>query len=109
MNIMAAPKRTSTHEARMGKKRKAQVAAEAAGTLEQLQARLWSAITRIDGIINDDSADSALGLRASHALFQGAAAFSKVLEVGELEGRLDALEEALAGRRSMATNGAYAS
>ena len=108
MNIMAAPRKPNTSPARRAKKRKTQVAAEAAGTLEQLQARLWSAITRIDGIINDDSADSALVLRASHALFQGAAAFSKVLEVGELEGRLDALEEALAGRRGMATNGAYA-
>ncbi len=89
---MAAPNRPVTAPARAAKKSKACERAEANGTLQELQLRVWRAINRIDGIISDNASDPALVLKASHALFQGAAAFAKVLGAGEFEARLEALE-----------------
>lgn len=89
---MAAPNIPNTSPARLAKKRNATKRAKEDGTLAQLQSRVWSAINRLDSIVNDSAADPALVLRASHALFQGASAYTKVLEAGESEARLAALE-----------------
>ena len=44
------------------------------------------------------SGDEALVLKAVHATTQTAAAFARLVEVGELEARLSELEEALSER-----------
>ena len=105
---MAAPKKPNTAPARMGKKKKAQRAAEAAGTLGDVRLKLWRALGRVEQIVEDSDADPALTLRAAHCLSQTASTYVRLTEAGELEKRMDALEEALTGRRGMATNGAYA-
>ena len=105
---MAAPKSPNTVPARMGKKMKARQRAEAAGTLEEVRLKLWRCLGRVEKIAEDEDADPALTLRAVHCLSQTASTYVKLTEAGELEKRMDALEETLKGRRGMASSGAYA-
>jgi len=105
---MAAPKKPNTAPARMGKKKKAQRAAEAAGTLEEVRLKLWRALGRVEEILVDEGADATVTLKAAHCLSQTASVYVRLTEAGELERRMGALEEALRGRRGMASSGAYA-
>ena len=60
------------------------------GTLEDARALLWKALERAGTIL--DNEDDVLSLKAIHAISQGAAAYARIVEVGELEARLSALE-----------------
>ena len=60
------------------------------GTLEDARALLWKALQRAGDILDTD--DDTMSLKAIHAISQGAAAYSRIVEVGELEARLSALE-----------------
>jgi len=60
------------------------------GTLEDARALLWRALTRAGELLEEE--DPALSLKAIHAISQGAAAYARIVEVGELEARLAALE-----------------
>ena len=62
------------------------------GTLEDARALLWKALQRASVILEND--DDTLSLKAIHAVSQGAAAYARIIEVGELEARLAALEGA---------------
>lgn len=66
--------------------------ASRAGTLDDVRAKLWAAIERAETLTEDPDASTAL--KATHALVQACGAFVKVVEVGELEGRLADLEAA---------------
>ena len=85
-------------EARQAKRRKRR---GKPGSLEDARALLWKALQRAGDIL--ESEDDALSLKAIHAVSQGAAAYARIVEVGELEARLSALEggegEDLAGPR----------
>lgn len=60
------------------------------GTLEDARALLWRALTRAGELLEEE--DPALCLKAIHAISQGASAYAKIVEVGELEARIAALE-----------------
>jgi hypothetical protein len=51
---------------------------------------VWKALQTATKILADENAT--MKLKACHAVFQGAQAFAKLYEVGELEARLSALE-----------------
>ena len=74
-------------EARQAKRRKRR---GKPGTLEDARALLWRALTRAGELLEEE--DPALSLKAIHAISQGVGAYAKVLEVGELEARIAALE-----------------
>ena len=69
------------------------------GTVTQLTSVLWSAITRLEHHLSSvgdaEEVDTGELCRLTHALSQSASTYLKALEVGELEGRLEALETAL--------------
>ncbi|WP_144012090.1 hypothetical protein [Deinococcus sp. LM3] len=60
------------------------------GTLEEARALLWRALERAGELLEVE--DPAHALKAVHAVSQGAAAYARIVEVGELEARIAALE-----------------
>ena len=92
---MARPKKPNTAPARKAKKTKAQERAERAGTIDELRRVVWAAIERVDAIVQDENADSALTLKGTHALVQAAGAYVKITDAGEFEARLSAIEKKL--------------
>ena len=81
---MSNPNPTEARQAKRQKRR------GQPGTLEDARALLWKAFQRAGVIL--DNEDDALSLKAIHAVSQGAAAYARIIEVGELEARLAALE-----------------
>jgi len=77
-------------EARLGRKRRRKV-----GDLKALQRKLWGAICDTEEL-RADAPTVEVRLKTIHALSQAAMVFIKVYQVGELEQRLAALEQALA-------------
>lgn len=71
------------------------------GTVAEAQVLLWRALERAGELLEvidpeTGAPDNALALKAIHAISQGASAYAKIVEVGELEARLEALEAAQA-------------
>jgi hypothetical protein len=73
--------------ARLAKKRRRR-----AGGLPQLTAILWKALLEAESVLQA-AEEPALRLRAVHALSQCAGQYAKLLEIGELEARIQALEQ----------------
>ena len=83
-------------KARQAKKRKRR---GEPGSIEDARALLWKALQRAGELLNAETVedgvsrpDNHTALRAIHAISQGAAAYARIVEVGELEARLAALE-----------------
>jgi hypothetical protein len=84
-------------KARQAKKRKRR---GAPGTIEDARALLWKALQRAGQLLEAETVkedgtvtpDNHTALRAIHAISQGAAAYARIVEVGELEARIAALE-----------------
>jgi hypothetical protein len=74
-------------KARMAKKCR-----QRTGDLPALQRKLWRALLHAEDVLEQAEAPE-LRLRAVHAVSQCAGQYAKLLEVGELEARLAALEE----------------
>ena len=72
-------------EARKARRKKAKK-----GTLEDVGRKVYAALERCEMLLED--MDPTIQLKAAHGVFQGASAYAKVLEVGELEARINALE-----------------
>lgn len=87
------------HPARMGRKKRSKP-----GDLKAAGAKVWRALETAEALL--ESEDSAERLKACHAVFQGAAAYARVYEVGELEARLEALERAQGEHPSLTLRGA---
>lgn len=74
------------------------------GTVKQLTAKLWAAITALEDYLEatveaDEKRRNIAELtKLTHALAQAAGPYLKALEVGEFEKRLEALEEELKGQ-----------
>lgn len=86
-------------KARQAKRRKRQ-----AGSVDDAKRLLWSALQRAEQLLDAQNPetglpDDALALRAVHAISQGVSAYAKVVEVGELEARIQALESVSSGPR----------
>ena len=83
--------------ARLGKRAKRR---PKPGTVKQLSAVLWRAITHLeehlDATATAEEVDTAELCKLTHALSQSASTYLKAVEVGELETRLEALEKAQA-------------
>ena len=84
-------------EARQAKRRKRR---GKPGSIEDARALLWRALQRAGELLEAEtvkedgssSPDNHTALRAIHAISQGAAAYARIVEVGELEARIAALE-----------------
>ncbi|WP_019588731.1 hypothetical protein [Deinococcus apachensis] len=66
--------------------------------LDALLLKLWKAIETAEELLSKD--DDAVRLKAVHALAQTGSAYARAYEVGEMEGRLKAIEDALAAEGS---------
>lgn len=79
------------HKARQARRRRPKP-----GTVKQLTAVLWKAITRLEDHLNDtaegEEVDAAELCKLTHALSQSASTYLKAIEVGEIEARVEALE-----------------
>ena len=73
------------HAARLAKKRRRP------GNLGALQRLLWRTLLTAEEIL-DDAEEPDMQLRAIHALSQASGQYAKLLEIGELESRIAALE-----------------
>jgi len=70
------------------------------GSIEDARALLWRALERAGELLEAETVkedgstapDNHTALRAIHAISQGAAAYARIVEVGELEARIAALE-----------------
>lgn len=105
---MAAPHNPVTHLARLAKRKR-----RSSGDLKGARLRLWSALQAAEACLLDsaEAGDQGGVLKAVHAVVQATGAFSKLVEVGELEARLVELEGALSARTAAShtsTAGRYA-
>jgi hypothetical protein len=80
------------YQARLAKKQ-----IRKAGDLNALIRTLWHAIVEAREILDTADSDD-MRLRAIHAIGQTAATYARLLEVGEHEARLAAVEEAVRGQ-----------
>lgn len=82
---------TKTHLARLAKRNR-----RSRGDLDGARKRLYLSLEHAEAVMRDAAAsgDGALVLKAVHATTQTTAAFARIVEVGELEARLEALEAA---------------
>jgi hypothetical protein len=72
--------------ARLGKKKKSKPA-----SVQNAAAIVWDALETAHALLENEN--TAEKLRACHAIFQGATAYGKLFEIGELEARLELLEQ----------------
>jgi hypothetical protein len=78
------------HAARLARKRR-----HKPGNLAELLRILWQALLEAEAVLAVASGNDAdLTLKAVHAIVQASSGYAKLLEVGEFEGRLKALEDA---------------
>lgn len=91
------PGDTRPHLARAAKKRARR---PKPGTVKQLSAVLWRAVTHLETHLDDAMTDEVVSTdklcKLTHALSQSASTYLKALKVGELEARLEAIEKAQA-------------
>ncbi len=80
------------HQARTARKRKSKPK-----DLKAVAAIVWDALETARALLENE--DPQMQLKACHGVFQGAAAYAKVYEVGELEARLEALEASLGNQK----------
>jgi hypothetical protein len=85
----------NSHSARVAKRAQHR----AVGSLPQLLAIMWHALGEAQDVLDHATAEQAeLRLKAVHAIIQAGSAYAKLLEIGELEARLAALEAAARGQ-----------
>lgn len=89
------------HKARQAKKLKKRVDV---GTIDDLKEKVWKGILTAEKILDNKRAANALKLRAVHAIVQAAASYTKIVEAGELEARMQELEAALGANDSKLRN-----
>lgn len=87
---MANPHANSL-QSRMSKKRR-----QRAGDFTLLKRKLWVALLHAEDVL-DEAIEPDLRLKAMHALSQCAGQYAKLLQIGELEARLAALEALVQG------------
>jgi hypothetical protein len=78
------------HAARLARKRR-----HKPGNLAELLRVLWQALLEAEAVLAEASGnDAELTLKAAHCISQCGGQYAKLLEVGEFESRLKALEDA---------------
>ncbi len=91
------PGDTKPHKARQAKKRRR---IRKIGSLTDARRKLWQAITSAEEVLLDDQSDALTVLKATHAITSASTAYARLVEIGELEARLEAVEELLKERRN---------
>ena len=91
---MAAPKKPETLSARMARKRR-----QHTGDLQAIRRKLWMAILHAEDTL-EQAEEPELRLKSVHALSQCCGQYIKLLETGEIEARLAAIEERVQGRHN---------
>lgn len=89
------PGDTKTHIARQGKKAKNR---PDAGTIKDVQTVLWRAITRLAEKLERKRIPTDELTKLVHATSQAASTYARIVEVGELESRVEELEAAQANQ-----------
>jgi hypothetical protein len=75
--------------------RLAQKARAKPGDLADVQALLWAALDKAQGVMEASAQKDDMVLRAANCIGQLAMSYAKLLEIGETEARLQAVEAAL--------------
>lgn len=75
------------HQGRLAQRRRRKP-----GNMQALAAKLWGALEVAERLLSHP--EPATQLRAVHAISQAAGSYARLYEVGELEARLNALEQA---------------
>jgi hypothetical protein len=83
------------YKARIAKRALRAKATRKAGSVTDVQEKLWDGVEAASRILADLDLDPQVRLRAIHALTQASGAYVKVLEASEFEARLKAVEEHL--------------
>ncbi len=91
------PGDTKPHKARQAKRRRR---IRKIGSLTDARRKLWQAITSAEEVLLDDQSDALTVLKAVHAITSASTAYARLVEIGELEARLAAVEELLKERRN---------
>ena len=86
------PTDTKTHKARQAKSRRR---IRKIGDLTDARRKLWQAITSAEQVLLDDQSDAVMVLKAVHAITSASTAYARLVEVGELEGRVSEVERSL--------------
>ncbi len=92
------PTDTKPHVARAAKKRHARM--RKTGTLADMRRELWRAILCAKDVLLDPDTDPATTLKAVHAITSASTAYARLVEIGEIEARLEAVERMLQERRN---------
>ena len=82
----------SPHKARLGKRLRGK-----SGNLTDVQRMLWYSLKLAQGVL-DTAVEEDQILRAVHCVSQCAGQYAKLLEIGEFEARLAAIEATLQGK-----------
>lgn len=88
------PGDTKPHLARMARR------ARKAGSIADVRRKMWQAIICAEAVLFNDGSDAATLLRAVHAITQASTAYARIIETGELEARLAALEAEYATKKT---------
>ena len=86
------------HKARAAKKKHARL--RKTGDLTDMRRELWRAILCAKEVLLDPSSDPSTTLKAVHAITSASTAYARLVEIGEIEARLEAVEELLKHRRN---------
>ncbi len=92
------PGNTKPEKARAAKKKRRRI--RKMGTITDAQRKLWQAITSAEEVLLDDQSDSQTVLKAVHAITSASTAYAKLVEIGEFEKRLEAVEQLLKKRQN---------
>ena len=87
---------SNPYQARKARKKRRKI--RKLGDLGDARRKLWQAITVAEQLLLDDQTDDQTALRAIHAITQATTAYVKLVEAGEFEARLEALEKQLSVR-----------
>ena len=86
----------NSHSARLAKRAQHR---PTVGTLTQLLGIMWHGLEEAQEVLDCATAEQPeLRLKAVHAIIQAGSAYAKLLEIGELEARLAALEGQMRGQ-----------
>ena len=92
------PGNTKPENARSEKKKRRRI--RKIGTVTDARRKLWQAITSAEEVLLDDQSDTLTVLKAVHAITSASTAYAKLVEIGEFEKRLEAVETLLKKRQN---------
>ena len=92
------PGNTKPEKARAAKKKHARL--RKIGTIADMQRELWRAVLCAKDVLQDPLSDPSTTLKAVHAITSASTAYAKLIEIGEVEKRLEAVEKLLEKRQN---------